>query len=93
MIQLLDNSTYLRVQAESVRHLYVVCFYGAIFLQKKCSRLCIFSPGSKISILLYVVAKLMQKFSRYNGKKAKYYVIEIKLIDISHRRHKLRRDI
>jgi hypothetical protein len=45
----------------SARHLYVVGIYSAICLQIKkfCSRSCNFSPGSKISILLYDVAKLM----------------------------------
>jgi hypothetical protein len=53
----------------------------------------IFSPVSKISILLYAVAKLMQKFSRFNGKTARYYVLKIKFAVISHHRYKLHRDI
>jgi hypothetical protein len=33
-------------------------------------------PGSKVSILLYVVAKPTQKFSRFNSKTARYYVLK-----------------
>jgi hypothetical protein len=50
-------------------------------------------PGSKISVLLYVVSKLLQKFSRFNGKTARYYVLKITSADISHYRYKLREDI
>jgi hypothetical protein len=53
----------------------------------------IFSSESKISILLYVVSKFMQKISRFYGKTGRYYDLKIKFVDISHHRYKLRRDI
>ena len=80
----------------SARHLYVVCIYGAICRQitkKFPPDSAIFSPESKISILLYVVSKLMQKISGFNGKTGRYYDMKIKFVDISHHRYKLRRDI
>ncbi len=52
-----------------------------------------FKPRSKILILLYVVSKLMQKISGFHSKTARYYVLKIKFVDISHNRYKLRRDI
>jgi hypothetical protein len=47
-------------------------------------RSCFFTPGSKISILLYVVDKIMQKVTRFNGKTARYYVLKMKFVDKSH---------
>jgi hypothetical protein len=79
----------------SARHLYIVCIYGAICLQIKIKippDPAIFSPESKISILLYVVPKLMQINSRFNGKTGRYYDLKIKFVDILHHRYKLRRD-
>ncbi len=46
----------------------------------------IFSPESKISILLYIVPKLMQKISRFIGKTGRYYDLKIKFVDISDHR-------
>jgi hypothetical protein len=57
------------------------------------SRSCCFSPKNKILILFYVVSRFMQKFSIFHGKIARYDVLKIKFLDISHRRYKLRRDI
>jgi hypothetical protein len=64
----------------SARHLYVVCIV-------------VFSPKYLILILFYVVSIFMPKNSRFHGKIARYDVLKIKFVDISHRRYKLRRDI
>jgi hypothetical protein len=80
----------------SARHLYVVCIYGAIYLQIQKyfpPDPAFFSSRSKILILLYVVSKLMQEISRFHGKTARFDVLKIKYVDISHHRYKLRRDI
>ncbi len=53
----------------------------------------VFSPKNVILILIYVVSKFMEKNSRFHGKIARYDVLKIKFVDISHRRFKLRRDI
>jgi hypothetical protein len=39
------------------------------------------------------VSRFMQKISRFHGEIARYDVIKIQFVDISHRRYKLRRDI
>ncbi len=83
-------------QRGSARHLYVVCIYGAICLQiqkyfppdPK-----IFSQKNNILILLFIVYRFMEKISIFHGKTARYDVLKIKFVDISHHRYKLRRDI
>jgi hypothetical protein len=80
----------------SARHLYVVCIYGAICLQIQNyfpPDPAVFSPKNKILILFYVVSKFMQKISRFHGKTARFDVLKITFVDISHCRYKLRRDI
>jgi hypothetical protein len=80
----------------SARHLYVVCIYGAICLQiqkKFPPDPAIFSPKNKILILLYIVNRVMQNISIFHGKTARYDVLKINFVDISHHRYKLRRDI
>jgi hypothetical protein len=53
----------------------------------------IFSPKNKIIIILYFVSRFMQKNSIFHGKTARYDVLKIKFVDISHHRYKPRRDI
>jgi hypothetical protein len=53
----------------------------------------IFSPKNKIFILLYIVNRFVQNISIFHGKTARYVVLKIKFVDISHHRYKLRRDI
>jgi hypothetical protein len=80
----------------SARHLYVVCIYGAICLQIQkyfSPDRAVFSQKNEILILFYVVSRFMQKNSIFHGKIARYDVLKIKFVDISHRRYKLRRDI
>jgi hypothetical protein len=82
----------------SARHLYVVCIYGAICPKPKIQKYfppkpAIFSPKNKILFLLYIVYRFMQKISIFHGKTARYDVLKIKFVDISHHRYKLRRDI
>jgi hypothetical protein len=80
----------------SARHLYEVCIYGAICLQiQKYFPLdpAIFSQKNKILNLLYIVYRFMQKISIFHGKTARFNGIEIKFVDLSHHRYKLRRDI
>ncbi len=50
----------------------------------------IFSPKNKILILLYTVCSFMQNISIFHGKKARYDVLKIKFVEISHHRYKLR---
>ncbi len=80
----------------SARHLYVVCIYGAICLQIQKyfpPDSAVFSPKNKLLILSYVVSRFMRNISRFHGKIARYDVVKIKFVDISHHRYKLRRDI
>jgi hypothetical protein len=87
---------YQNTNLGTARHLYVVCIYGAICLpiQKYFSPdRAVFSPKNKILILFYAVSRFMQKNSRFRGKIARYNVLKIKFVDISHHRYKLRRDI
>ncbi len=75
--KLCRGTKYLTVLTGSARHLYVVCIYGAICLhifQKVAMDPAIFSPRSKILVLLYIVSKLMEKNSRFHGKIARYYI-------------------
>jgi hypothetical protein len=53
----------------------------------------VFSSKNKILILSYIVSRFMRKISRFHGKIARYDVLKIKFVDISHHRYKLRRDI
>jgi hypothetical protein len=76
----------------SARHLYVVRIYGAICLQIQKyfpSDPAFFSPKNKMLILLYIVYRFLQKISTFHSKTARYDVLKIKFVDISH----LRRDI
>jgi hypothetical protein len=78
------------------RHLYVVCIYGAICLQIQKyfpPDPALFPPNNKIFILIYIVYRFMQNISIFYGKTARYDVLKIKFVDISHHRYKLRRDI
>ncbi len=80
----------------SARHLYVVRIYGAICLliQKYFpSDPSIFSTKNKTLILLYIAYRFMQNISIFHGKTARYDVLKIKCVDISHHRYILRRDI
>ncbi len=80
----------------SARHLYVVCIYGAIGLQIQKyfpPDPAIFSSIYKILFLLYIVYRFMQKNSTFHRKTARYGVLKIKFVDISHHRYILRRDI
>jgi hypothetical protein len=52
-----------------------------------------FSPKNNILILLYIVYRFMQNISLFHGKTARYDVLKLKFVDISHHRYKLRRDI
>jgi hypothetical protein len=84
------------VSRGSARHLYVVCIYGAICLQIQNyfpPDRAVFSSKNVILILFYVLSRFMKKISRFHGKIARYDVLKIKFVDISHRRYKLRRDI
>jgi hypothetical protein len=58
-------------QMGSARHLYVVCFYGAICLQIQKyfpPDRAVFSPKNKILILFYVVSRFMQKTQDFMAK-------------------------
>ncbi len=86
----------MNTERGSARHLYVVCVYGAICLQIQkyfSPDPAVLSQKNKILILFYVVSRFMQKFSLFHGKIARYDVLKIKFVDISHRRYKLHRDI
>jgi hypothetical protein len=76
----------------SARHIYVVCIYGAIYLQIQNyfpPDRAVFSPKNVILILFYVVSRFKKKISRFHGKIARYDVLKIKFVDIWHRRYKL----
>jgi hypothetical protein len=80
----------------SARHLYVVCIYGAICLQIQKyfpPDPAIFPPKNKIFILLYIVYRFIQNISIFHGITARYDVLKIKFVDISHHRYKLRTKI
>ncbi len=91
-----ELAAFVTILAGSARHLHVVCIYGAICLQIQkyfSPDRAVFSPKNKILILFYAVSRFMQKMSSFRGKIARYDVLKIKFVDISHHRYKLRRDI
>jgi hypothetical protein len=93
---MLNIKKYYEVNWGSARHLYIVCIYGAIYLQIQKylpPDPAIFSPKNKILILLYIVYRFMQNISIFPCKTARYDVLKIKFVDILQHRYKLRRDI
>jgi hypothetical protein len=92
----INSTLFSREKRGSARYLYVVCIYGAICLkiQKYFSPdRAVFSLKYLILILFYVVSRFMQKNSRFHGKIARYDVLKMKIVDISHRRYKPKKDI
>ncbi len=78
-------STYLR-------SLYLRCDMSTnpkLFSSKSC---CFFFKKCNIDSILCCV-QIYEKNSRFHGKTARYGVLKIQFVDISHRRYKLRRDI
>jgi hypothetical protein len=74
----------------SVRHLYVVCIYGAICLQKKFLQILLFFHQKvKYKFYFMLCPNLCKKIPRFNGKTGRYYDMKIKFVDISHNRYKL----
>jgi hypothetical protein len=87
----INSTRFSREKRGSARYLYVVCIYGTICLpiQKYFPPdRAVFSLKYLILILFYVVSRFMQKNSRFHGKIARYDVLKMKIVDISHRRYK-----
>jgi hypothetical protein len=87
-----DVWAFAGICSTSLRSLYLRCDIPTnpkiFFTRSGC-----FFIKKKILNLFYVASRFMQKNSRFHGKIARYDVLKIKFVDISHRRYKLRRDI